>query len=101
MRKELHIYNNFLHIRDVVEHSSVLINMKRIEIIHMKENEEINIITARGEIYSLPWSKFDEKLLIHKLETMGDRVEVHTDSEEPLSVVKVSYNGDSYEEEEE
>lgn len=98
MRKELHIYNNFLHIRDVVEHSSVLINMKRIEIIHMKENEEINIITARGEIYSLPWSKFDEKLLIHKLETMGDRVEVHTDSEEPLSVLKVSYNGDYFEE---
>lgn len=98
MRKELHIYNNFLHIRDVVEHSSVIINMKRIEIIHMKENESIDIITARGEIYSLPWSKFYEKLLIHRLETMGDLVEVRTDSEEPLSVVKVSYNGDYFEE---
>lgn len=98
MRKELHIYNNFLHIRDVVEHSSVIINMKRIEIIHMKENESIDIITARGETYSLPWSKFGEKLLIHKLEVMGDRVEVYTDGEEPLSVVKVSYNGGYYEE---
>lgn len=101
MRKELHIYNNFLHIRDVVEHSSVIINMKRIEIIHMKENESIDIITARGETYSLPWSKFNEKLLIHKLEVMGDRVEVYTDGEEPLSVVKVSYNGDYFEEAEE
>lgn len=96
--KELYVNGRFIHIRDTKEHSSVLINIKHIESIRTRENGMITIITARGEVYEIPWSKYYEKVLINCLETMKDSVEIHTEGADPLAVVRVMSNGDYYEE---
>lgn len=98
-KKELYISSNFIHIRDTKEHSSLLINIKHIETVRIRESGQISIMTARGELYEMPWSKFYEKLLISSLDAMKDCVEIHTDGVDPLMVLKVSHNGEYYEEE--
>lgn len=95
--KELSGNSRFLHIRDTEEHSSLLINIKYIETIRMRNYGMITIITARGEVYEIPWSEYDEHRLI-ELVHMADKVELHTDGVNPLMVVRVMSNGDYYEE---
>ena len=98
-RKELDIQGNFIHIRDVVEHSSVLINIKQVETVSTEEKGVITITTTRGKTYQLPWTKYYEEMFINALMTMGDMVKIYTEGDKPLSVIRVEWNGDGFEEE--
>ena len=90
--------NNFLHIYDTEKHFHNLINIRHIVSVDMAEGKTIEILTDMGSNYSIEWTKYREELISEHLNNAKYPVEIHTDSDYPITILRVAFNGEYYEE---